>query len=148
MEASVVGEASISAMGLGLAVRLSRLAEAYQMAERTNEAAERARSALDIARKHKERANEAVAFRVLADIIARGDQFDAQTALQHYEASLTLARQIGMRPLIAHLHAGLGTLYGRAGNREVAAEQVGIAATMYRELGMSGWLERLEQARS
>jgi len=148
MEASVVGEASISAMGLGLAVRLSRLAEAYQMAERTNEAAERARSALDIARKHKERANEAVAFRVLADIIARGDQFDAQTALQHYEASLTLARQIGMRPLIAHLHAGLGTLYGRAGNREVAVEQVGIAATMYRELGMSGWLERLEQARS
>jgi tetratricopeptide (TPR) repeat protein len=42
LEASIVGEASISAMGLGLAVRLSRLAEAYQIAGRTNEAAERA----------------------------------------------------------------------------------------------------------
>jgi class 3 adenylate cyclase/tetratricopeptide (TPR) repeat protein len=148
MEASIIGEASISAMGLGLAVRLSRLAEAYQIAGRAEEAAERARSALDLARKHKERANEALALRVLADIMARGSWSDADAALQQYEASLALAVQIGMRPLIAHLHAGFGRLYMRTGNREQAAEQRALAASMYRELGMNGWLERLEQARS
>jgi len=148
MEASVVGEASISAMGLGLAVRLSRLAEAYLIAGRTDEAAERARSAVDLARKHKERANEALALRVLADITARGVRSDAEAALPQYEASLALARELGMRPLIAHLHSRLGRLYGGGGNREQAAEHVGAAAAMYRELGMLGWLERLDQPRS
>jgi len=116
LDESVVGEASISAMGLGLAVRLGRLAAAYEIAGRADEGADRARSALDTAHEHKERANEASALR--------------------------------MRPLIAHLHAGVGRLYGRMGNQEQAAGQVGIAATMYRELGMNGWLERLEQERS
>jgi class 3 adenylate cyclase/tetratricopeptide (TPR) repeat protein len=145
LEASVGGEASISAMGLGLAVRLSRLAEACLIAGRTEEAAGRARSALDLARKHKERANEALALRTLGEIGARSDPFEAEATRQHYEASLALARQIGMRPLVAHVHWGLGQLYKRTGDREQATEQTEIAATMYRELGMSGWLERLDQ---
>src|SRR5438128_242101 len=142
LEASIVGEASISAMGLGLAVRLTRLAEAYLLTGRTAEAAERARSAVDLARKHKERANEALALRALADIMARSDPSNAEFALQHYEASLELAQGIGMRPLIAHGHVGLGKVYTRAGKLQHAAEQYALAATMYRELGMSGWLVR------
>ena len=146
LEASIVGEASISAMGLGLTVRLSRLAEAYLLAGRNAEAADRARSAVDLARKHKERANEALALRALAEIMARSDPSNAEFALQHYEASLELAQGIGMRPLIAHGHVGLGKVYTRAGKLQHAAEQYALAATMYRELGMSGWLVRLEQA--
>ncbi len=59
LEESLLGDASISAMGLGLAVRVSRLAEAYRLAGRADEALARARSAVDLSRKHKERANEA-----------------------------------------------------------------------------------------
>jgi tetratricopeptide (TPR) repeat protein len=145
LEVSIGGEASISAMGLGLAVRLSRLAEAYQMAGRIQEATERGRSAVDLARKHRERANEALALRALAAIMARSDRCDAEAARQHYEASLALARQVGMRPLIAHCHSGLGSLFSRTGNGEQAAQQVAIAATMYRELGMIGWLDMTGQ---
>jgi len=144
LEASIVGEASISAMGLGLAVRLTRLAEAYLLASRTAEAADHARRAVDLARKHKERANEALALRALAETMARSDRSDAG-ALQHYEASLALAQEIGMQPLIAHGHLGLGKLFVRAGKRQQAAEQLALATSMYRDLGMSAWVERLQQ---
>ena len=140
LENSVVGEASISAMGLGLAVRVSRLAHAYLLAGRTREALDRARSALDLATKYKERANEAIALRVLAEIQVRGDAFSA--AAEHYAASLALADALGMRPLIAHCHLGLGELYRRTSKSEQAHEHFTTATMMYRDMGMTYWLER------
>jgi hypothetical protein len=47
-----------------------------------------------------------------------------------------------MRPLVAHCHLGLGKLYGRMGKREEAQEHLTTATTMYREMGMTYWLER------
>ena len=61
LEEAVRSEVSISAMGLGLAVRMSRLAEAYLRSGRAGEALKRARSAVELSRKHQERANEALA---------------------------------------------------------------------------------------
>jgi hypothetical protein len=49
-----------------------------------------------------------------------------------------------MRPLIAHCHLGLGKLYRRTGKREHAHEHLTTAATMYREMGMTYWLEQSE----
>jgi hypothetical protein len=47
-----------------------------------------------------------------------------------------------MRPLIAHCHLGLGRLCRRVRNQQQAGEHFGIATTMYREMGMTYWLER------
>ena len=49
-----------------------------------------------------------------------------------------------MRPLVAHCHLGLGKLYRRTGQREQAREHLTIATTMYREMGMTYWLEKAE----
>jgi hypothetical protein len=49
-----------------------------------------------------------------------------------------------MRPLIAHCHLGLGKLYRRADNRVRAREYLTAAAAMYREMGMTYWLEKAE----
>jgi hypothetical protein len=51
---------------------------------------------------------------------------------------------LGMRPLIANCHLGLGKLYRRTGKREQAQEHLTIATTMYREMGMTNWLEQAE----
>jgi len=68
---NMLSTGSINAMGLGHAVRLSRLAEAYLRAgRRADEAVARGRRAVDHARKHKERANEEVGLRVLAPQVA------------------------------------------------------------------------------
>ena len=49
-----------------------------------------------------------------------------------------------MRPLVAHCYLGLGTLYRRTGDDAKAAEHLTTAATMYREMGMTFWLEKAD----
>jgi hypothetical protein len=43
-----------------------------------------------------------------------------------------------------HGHFGLGTLYHRTDKREQALEHLSTATTMYREMGMTYWLEKAE----
>jgi hypothetical protein len=50
-----------------------------------------------------------------------------------------------MRPLVAHCHLGLGKLYHRTDKRDQAQEHLTTATTMYREMGMTYWLEKAEQ---
>ena len=57
---------------------------------------------------------------------------------------MALASELGMRPLVAHCHLGLGKLYLRTGKREQAQEHLTTATTMYREMDMRFWLERAE----
>jgi hypothetical protein len=52
-----------------------------------------------------------------------------------------------MRPLVAHCHLGLGTIYRRTGKREQAREPLTTAATMYRGMGMTYFLEKAAEAR-
>jgi tetratricopeptide (TPR) repeat protein len=61
-----------------------------------------------------------------------------------YHEALALASELGMHPLIAHCHLGLGKLYRRTGQREQAREHLATATTMYREMGMTYWLEQAE----
>jgi len=52
----------------------------------------------------------------------------------------------GHRALIAHCHLGLGKLYRRARQQDQAREHLTSATTMYREMGMTYWLERAAAA--
>jgi hypothetical protein len=49
-----------------------------------------------------------------------------------------------MRPLVAHCHLGLGKLYRRTGDTAKAQEHVTSAATLYRDMDMSFWLEKAD----
>ena len=65
-------------------------------------------------------------------------------AAPHARHALALASEMGLRPLAAHCHFGLGKLYRRTGTREQAQEHLTIATAMYREMGMTYWLETAE----
>jgi class 3 adenylate cyclase/tetratricopeptide (TPR) repeat protein len=80
---------------------------------------------------------------LLGDVASRGDRFD-MGGETYYNRSLALAEPRGMRPLVAHCHLGLGTLYRRTGNRATAEEHLTTATTMYREMAMAFWLEKAE----
>jgi hypothetical protein len=58
--------------------------------------------------------------------------------------AMARAEELGMRPLVAHCHLGLGKLYNRTDKREQAREHLTTAMTMYREMGMTYWLEKAE----
>jgi class 3 adenylate cyclase/tetratricopeptide (TPR) repeat protein len=84
----------------------------------------------------------AFALHLLGDIATHPDRFDAQGGEAYYGKALALAEPRGMRPLIAHCHLGLGKLYRRTDRREQAQEHLATATTMYREMGMTYWLEK------
>jgi len=67
-----------------------------------------------------------------------------EEAVQHYRQALVLASELGMRPLVAHCHLGLGKLDRRTSQREQAQEHLTTAMTMYREMDMRFWLEQTE----
>ena len=84
------------------------------------------------------------ALHLLGDVAAHPDQFDAERGETHYRRALVLAEGLGMRPLVAHCHLGLGKVYLRTGAREQAQEHGATATTMYRNMGMTHWLEQAE----
>jgi tetratricopeptide (TPR) repeat protein len=131
-------------MGTFYTRQLSWLSEACLLKGSRAKAIEVNRHALDIARNNKERGNEAYALRILGEIAARENPLDIGKAEDHYRQALTLAEELGMRPLIAHCHVGLGKLYRRTGNLEQAKKHLTDGVAMMREMQMGLWLERAE----
>jgi hypothetical protein len=70
---------------------------------------------------------------------------DAATAEFHYRAALGSAEFLGLRPLVAHCHLGLGKLYRRTGDGVKAQEHLTTAATMYGEMDMRLYLVQAEK---
>ena len=86
------------------------------------------------------------AIRLLGEIAAHRDPAGVAQAEAHYRDAHALATDLGMRPLAAHCHLGLGQLYRRTRDSAKAKEHLTPAATMYREMGMNFWLEKAEAA--
>ena len=64
----------------------------------------------------------------------------------HYRQALALADELGMRPLQAHCHRSLGTLYAANGQREQARTELVAAIDLYRAMDMTFWLPQAEAA--
>jgi class 3 adenylate cyclase/tetratricopeptide (TPR) repeat protein len=129
-----------------LAYRIARLSEVCRLAGRGEEAWQHARQALDLARQHKERGNEALALHQLGVVQAHADPPDAEKAEAHYRQALALAEALGMRPLMAHCHLGLGRLYGQTGRAEQARTALAAAMDLYCTMDMTLWLPQAEAA--
>jgi tetratricopeptide (TPR) repeat protein len=125
---------------------LLSLGEAQVLADRLEEAHALAERVLTHARAHQERGNEAYALRLLGDIAAHQDTPEIQRAEAHYRQALTLAEALGMRPLVAHCHCSLGTLYAATGRREQARAALSTAIALYRDMDMAFWLPQTEAA--
>ena len=122
------------------------LGEAQLLAGRLEEAHALAEHALAFARAHQERGNEAYALRLLGEIAARCDSLESAQAVPYYQQALTLTDELGMRPLMARCHLGLGILYSRIGRREPARTELSTALTLLRSMGMTFWLPQAEAA--
>jgi class 3 adenylate cyclase/tetratricopeptide (TPR) repeat protein len=128
----------------GQSLRVSYVSEAYLLAGRMQEAIHFAERALDLARAHKERGYEAWALRLLAEIAAHQALPEIELAEHHYRQALALAQELGMRPLVAHCHLGLGTLAAKTGQREQARAELSAAIELYHTMEMTFWLPQAE----
>ena len=122
------------------------LSTAHLHAGRFEEARMLAERVLEGARTGKRRPLEARAIHLLGDIAAQRASPEAAAAEAHYRQALALAEELGMRPLQAHCHRGLGTLYTATGQREQARTALSTAIAMYRDMAMTFWLPQTEAA--
>ena len=137
------------ALGLGIihAQILMGLGEACVLAERLDDGLAFANQALTLARERKKRGSEAWALRLLGEIASCADPSDGEKAGTHYHQAMALAGKLGMRPLVARCHLGLGKLYSQIGDRPKTAEHLAIARTLYQDMGIRFWLEESEGKR-
>jgi tetratricopeptide (TPR) repeat protein len=131
---------------LGVAYRVAWLSEVCRLAGHSEAAWQHARQALDLARQQKARGDEARALHQLGAVQAHTDPPDAAQAEAHYQQALALAEELGMRPLQAHCHLGLGTLYAKLGQRQQARAELAAAIDLYRAMDMTFWLPQAEAA--
>jgi tetratricopeptide (TPR) repeat protein len=117
-------------------VLVGRMEEAHVLAEHT----------LALTREHHEHGSQAYALHLLGEIAARRNPPEVASAEAHYQQALALAEELGMRPLQAHCHRGLGTLYTTIGQREQARAELSTAIEMYQAMEMTFWLPQAEAA--
>jgi class 3 adenylate cyclase/tetratricopeptide (TPR) repeat protein len=130
----------------GHAMWTAHLSEAYLLAGQIAKASALAGQALALARERKERGSQAWALRLCGEIAFQSDPPELEPAETHYQQALALAEELGMRPLQAHCHHGLGTLYCQTGRAALARAALSTAIDLYRAMGMTFWLPAAEAA--
>jgi class 3 adenylate cyclase/tetratricopeptide (TPR) repeat protein len=142
----VLEQTTVSGRMNVLAPLLATLGEAHLRAGRLEEARALATRALEHARTYQGRGNKAYILCLLGEIAAHRAPLEVEEAAAHYQQALALAEELGMRPLQAHCHRGLGTLYAATGQREQARTALSMAIAMYRAMEMTFWLPQTEAA--
>jgi len=145
VEEAIREEHSMGTLGYH-APKLAWLSEVCRLAGRGEEAWQHAHRALDLARQLKQSANEALALHQLGAVHAHAAPPDVAQAEAHYHQALALAEELGMRPLQAHCHRGLGTLYAITGQQKQARIELSTAVNLYRAMEMTFWLPATEAA--
>ena len=144
MEDAARGLAGRTVGGAGWPGRLGALVGAYVLDGRLADATRIAQDGLAAARQRGERGVEGQILRLLGDIAAHPDRLEVDIAEAHYRQAQALAEALGLRPLLAHCHLGLGKLYGRTGKRQEAREHLTTAAALFGEMDMRIWREQAD----
>jgi tetratricopeptide (TPR) repeat protein len=125
---------------------VAALSEAYLLAGNVELAHEHAMRALALCQEYKEEGHYAWVLRLLGEVAAHRDPPDAEQAAASYQAALTHATALGMRPLLAHCHLGLGRLSYQQGQHLAARRELSAALALYRALDMGFWLQHATAA--
>jgi tetratricopeptide (TPR) repeat protein len=138
-EAAAAQGAAMNLMG-GHSLLLAYLSETYLLAGRHADARQNAERALDLARAHKEAGYEGWALRLLAQIVLASDPSDASLATEYGSKALTIAEDLGMRPLMAHCHLVLGRAPTQGADPGAARRHLAAASRLLEEMDMQAWL--------
>ena len=77
---------------------------------------------------------------------AKARQRRRRSATERLQRDHALAEELSIRPLQAHCHLGLATLYAQTGRVEQARVGLSAAVTLYRAMEIRFWLPRTEAA--
>jgi class 3 adenylate cyclase/tetratricopeptide (TPR) repeat protein len=135
---------ALEKFGVHYALAIVHLGQACALAGKMSEARSHGERALSLARERHQPGFEAYALRLLGEVAAASEPLDAPQAEARYQEALVLSDRLGMRPLLAHSHFGLGKLFRSTNKQEQAQSHFTSAIVMYREMEMQSWLEQAE----
>jgi predicted ATPase/class 3 adenylate cyclase len=130
----------------GQSLRVTWHGQACLLAGDLDNALKHAKQAVALATETKEQGYQAWALKLLGDIAARKNSPGPEPPAEYYNRALALAKELGMRPLEAHCHMGLGSLYVATDKRERAHAEFSTAKELYDIMGMPFWLMQAEVA--
>ena len=128
-----------------MAPAMTMLGEAYLVRGRLEEAQQWVTRAQEVAVARRERGHEAWAFWVLGEITNARYPDDPTRSSPHYAQALAIAAALGMRPLEARCHLALATKR-RGADPHTVQQHLSSAVTMFREMDMRAWLQKVEEA--
>ena len=123
---------------------LTALAEAYRLQGDTEKAIQNAEEALSIFRQNGERGFAAWALYYLAKVQFDGGPEQVQQSTQSYRQAKEQAEELGMKPLLAHCHMGLGEAYAKKGLGKEACSEIVAGIELYRSMDMAFWIPQAE----
>ena len=124
------------------------LGTGHLLAENFDEALSLAERAATLADDRGFRGSKARILYLIGEATARRDAPDHKQADRRYRQALDLADELGMLPLVADCHLGLGMLYQSIDKQAEAEEHFTKAQDMYREMEMLRRVELAEDAGS
>jgi tetratricopeptide (TPR) repeat protein len=137
---SLLRESAATVESRSLAVQHARvmalLGEACLVAGRRDEATAAATRALSLAQARGQLGDEATALAVLGQIALAADPPDRESAERHYTAAIARGIELGMRPLQARCHLGLGQVYLETGQETKAEEHLTAGAALCCEMDL------------
>jgi len=120
---------------------LTLLGEGYLLLGEVQDALTRAGRALELSRKRGERGNEGWSLRLIGDALSVRRPDSEPEIADSYRSALAIAEELGMEPLRAHCHLGLGRLERRACRPAEAERHHGIARKLLEAMAMTRWLD-------
>ena len=129
-----------------LSLSTAWLSEGCLLSGRLEEASSIAHRAFDLSKEHKERGHEAWIVKLFGDIALHRDPPKIEQAEEQYRGAFALSREIGMRPLQAHCHLGLGYVFRARGSPDEARAEFAAAAGLYDSMKMEFWMSRADAA--
>ena len=145
LEQGVETSAAVGRVGF-LSLNMVWLSEGYLLSGRVEDANAIAERAVQVSKEHKELGHGVLASKLLGDIALKNNPPEIQKAENYYREALTASQEIGMRPVEAHAHAGLGNVYIATGRTEQARSELSAAIDLYRAMQMTHWLSPAEAA--
>ena len=100
--------------------------------------------ALELARRYQEKGPEAWALYLLAASQKGSPRAQTTHVRDTYLDALRRSEALGMRPLSAHCHLGLGRLYHRRDRDSEAKVELSRAVDLYRQMDMQFFLKQAE----
>ena len=126
-----------------LSLIVTHLGAIHLLGGRHDAARRYAERALELARERGERGNQVYALRLLGVVIGEATPPRVDEARGRLREALTLAGELGMRPLTARCRLSLGRLERRLGEAEAAARHLDHAVSLFKALDMQFWLARV-----